>query len=159
MDFSLVRVELRATNNTSLRVELRAANNTSLRGIELRTLALVSSWRTPYASPTIKPRWYRKDEWTFYPSVQQRPWWSLPIQVSDLVWALFSVAVATRVGNGDDTLFWTGRWLQGNSTTELAPRLSARITKESKSCTVQEAINNNMWVSYFFGSPLSWSDD
>jgi hypothetical protein len=60
------------------------------------------------------------------------------------------MAVTTKVGNGEGTLFWTDRWLQGKSISELVPRLFDGIPKRRrKSRMVREALNNNTWSLIF----------
>jgi hypothetical protein len=67
--------------------------------------------------------------------------------------ALFSVSVCSFVGDGQNTLFWTDRWLHGKSVGELAPALLSHIPmKIQKIRTVHEALLNNRWVSDLTGS-------
>jgi hypothetical protein len=69
--------------------------------------------------------------------------------------AFFSVAMASEVGNGAHTLFWTDRWLRRKSIAKLAPCLLAGIPKrKAKSYTVQEALNKHAWVLDFVGALL-----
>jgi hypothetical protein len=98
--------------------------------------------------------WALKVRWLWLQKTQpQRPWSSLPIQIPEQDRAFFSVAMASEVGNGAHTFFWTDWWLHGKSITELAPRLHAGIPKrKAKSHTVQEALNNHAWVSDFAGA-------
>jgi hypothetical protein len=50
--------------------------------------------------------WALRVRWLWLQKTEpHRPWSSLPLQVSDEVWALFSMAVTTQVGNGEGTLF------------------------------------------------------
>jgi hypothetical protein len=41
----------------------------------------------------------------------------------------FSVAVYSEVGNGAHTLFWTDKWLHGQSIADLVPQLFGMIPK------------------------------
>jgi hypothetical protein len=60
----------------------------------------------------------------------------------------FSIAMASEVGYGEHTLFWTGRWLHERFTMELPPHLYAVIPKRRTKCrTAQEALTNRAWVS------------
>jgi len=62
--------------------------------------------------------------------------------------AFFAAAVYTEVGDGTTTLFWTDRWLHGQSIADLAPHLMAAIPiRRRKKRTVQEALVNHAWVS------------
>jgi hypothetical protein len=42
-----------------------------------------------------------------------QPWAELPFHVSQKEGAFFHMAVETHVGNGENTLFWRDRWLEG----------------------------------------------
>jgi hypothetical protein len=67
--------------------------------------------------------------------------------------ALFSASVHTKVGDGSRTLFWSDRWIHGQSISALAPSLVSRITgRIKKSRSVQKALVNNRWVNDISGS-------
>jgi len=84
--------------------------------------------------------WLKKTE-------PHRPWASLPIQIPDQINAFFSVAVVTEVGNGNHTLFWTDRWIHGQSIADLAPRLLEAIPlRRVKRRTVREALTDHSWL-------------
>ncbi|GJN12908.1 hypothetical protein PR202_ga31233 [Eleusine coracana subsp. coracana] len=75
------------------------------------------------------------------------PWSMLQIQVPEQVKALFSVAMASDVGDGMETLFWEDRWLHGQRIVDIAPRLHAVVAKRvAKKRTVAEAINEFLWL-------------
>ena len=52
-----------------------------------------------------------------------RPWADFNIHVPDQIKAFFAAAVYSEVSYGATTLFWTDRWLHGQSIADLAPRL------------------------------------
>lgn len=93
-------------------------------------------------SCALRARWpcLRKTE-------PNKPWASLPLQVSKDVDSLISMAVITEVGDGANTLFWRNKWLDGHSIRELAPRVYALVTNK-RACrrTVREALTNEKWV-------------
>ncbi|GJN32009.1 hypothetical protein PR202_gb20476 [Eleusine coracana subsp. coracana] len=61
--------------------------------------------------------------------------------------------MASEVGNGSHTLFWTDRWLHGNSIVELAPRLVAAVSgRRRKTRTVQQALTDRTWISDITGA-------
>jgi hypothetical protein len=77
-----------------------------------------------------------------------RPWSALDIQVPDQVRAFFSMAISINVGNGENTLFSTDRWLQGRKIVDLTPLLFVAIPQaRRKSCTVQQAFQNHAWTA------------
>jgi len=82
-----------------------------------------------------------------------RPWEGLPVIVPRNAQALFAAAIQVAVGSGEDTLFWTDRWLQGNSLAELAPNLVLAISKRArKQRTVFQALTNRRWVKDIRGA-------
>ena len=67
--------------------------------------------------------------------------------------AFFAAAIYSEVGNGAATLFWTDRWLHGQSIADLAPHLFATISvRRRKKRTVQEALTNQAWISDIQGA-------
>jgi len=60
--------------------------------------------------------------------------------------AFFSLAIISEVGNGKNTLFWTDRWLHGQSVAQLAPNLFRTVSKRAKTRTVHEALDELRWV-------------
>ena len=76
-----------------------------------------------------------------------RPWSSLPVPVHSCAKSLFAIAIHTEVGNGENTKFWTDRWLNGCSIEVLAPHLFACVPKRrANRRTVKEALSNNVWL-------------
>ena len=62
-----------------------------------------------------------------------------------------------EVGNGNNTLFWTDRWLHGCSIENLAPTVFACVPPRiRKNRTVAEALNNGEWPREIQGG-LSWA--
>jgi hypothetical protein len=63
------------------------------------------------------------------------------------------VAVISEVGNREGTLFWTDKWLHGQSIADLAPSLFSIIPQRRRQQhTVQAALQNNAWVSDIQGT-------
>jgi hypothetical protein len=61
--------------------------------------------------------------------------------------------VESIVGNGEHILFWSDRWLGGNTVSEMAPNLLKTIAKRViKQCTVAQALENPRWVSDIKGT-------
>jgi hypothetical protein len=76
-----------------------------------------------------------------------RPWHMFHIPVHNCVQAFFSVAVISAVGNGAMTLFWTDRWIHGQSIADLAPHVLALVpSRKRKMRTVFEALTDHSWV-------------
>ena len=70
------------------------------------------------------------------------------------VQAFFRVAIVSKVSNGKNTIFWTDRWLHGQSLDQLVPTLFGSVKKQGKrQCkTVYEAITEMKWVQDIRGA-------
>ena len=56
-------------------------------------------------------------------------------------------ATRTVVGNGQETLFWEDRWLQGFRICELPPLVYDRVPKRARLvCTVSAAMEDASWA-------------
>jgi hypothetical protein len=78
-----------------------------------------------------------------------RPWAGLPIEVPRNV----DTAVDFIVGNGESTLFWSDRWLNGKTIAELAPNLIQLVPpRVMKRRTVAQALQNRSWVNAIRGA-------
>jgi len=83
----------------------------------------------------------------------ERPWAGLSIAVPHKARALFNVAVDAIVGNGEEILFWTDRWLDGHTVAEIAPNLFSAVQKRTaKRRTVAQALHNRSWVQDIRGA-------
>jgi hypothetical protein len=93
--------------------------------------------------------WALRTRWLWLQKTEpHRPWSNLEIQVPDQVRVFFSMAVISKVGNGERTMFWTDRWLQGQCIAEIAPLLFAAIPQRRKrQQNVKTALLNNAWTS------------
>ncbi|WVZ64648.1 hypothetical protein U9M48_014142 [Paspalum notatum var. saurae] len=98
--------------------------------------------------------WALRIRWLWFQKTDpSRPWTGLKVAVPKKASALFEAAVDTVVGNGRDTKFWTGRWVQGKTLAELAPNLFSTIAKKAvQRRTVSQALDNRIWVSDIKGA-------
>jgi hypothetical protein len=55
---------------------------------------------------------------------------SLPLYVPRKIRDFLKMAMQSEVGNGASTLFWSDRWLGGQRTVDIAPRLLEIIPKK-----------------------------
>jgi hypothetical protein len=61
--------------------------------------------------------------------------------------------LTSEIGSGASTLFWSDRWLGGQQIVDIAPRLLETIPKKLiNKRTVQEAIEENLWINVIPGS-------
>jgi hypothetical protein len=56
----------------------------------------------------------------------------LPVQVHNSLKSFFSVAIISEVGNGSNTLFWTDKWLPGQSLDQLVPPFQLYLQSRKK---------------------------
>ena len=90
--------------------------------------------------------WFRKTD-------ASRPWANLPDSTEKVVADLFHASVSMEIGNGERTLFWSDRWLQGKCIQELAPCLFNTVgPRVSKRRTVAQALTNDSWVRDIAGA-------
>lgn len=90
----------------------------------------------------LKARW----PWLMR-SEPNKPWANLPIQVSNEVASLLSMAVVTEVGNGSSTFFWMDKWLDGKGIHDIAPLVFALVPKRrTTKRTVLEALTEEKWI-------------
>jgi hypothetical protein len=67
----------------------------------------------------------------------------------------FDLSVFTILGNGATTLFWSDRWIHGNTIQDIAPEVVSMVGRKAYSSrTVAQALDNWHWVSDICG-PLS----
>lgn len=82
-----------------------------------------------------------------------RPWKGLEIPIHPNATAVFSMAVCSEVGNGNNTLFWSDKWMRGCRVTDLAPSLITAVPEKIKSKRlVTEALEDNRWVNDIQGN-------
>ena len=61
-----------------------------------------------------------------------RPWAAFQIQVHHAVKAFFRVPIVLEVGNGKNIIFWTDRWVHGQSLDQLVPNLFGSINNKAR---------------------------
>lgn len=82
-----------------------------------------------------------------------RPWAGHNINIPPKARAMFNVAMVSVVGDGESTLFWSDRWLDGKTVAELAPSLIKAVSKRAvKGRTVALGLLNRSWVSDITGA-------
>jgi hypothetical protein len=101
--------------------------------------------------------WALQARWQWHKKTRvDRPWTDLELPLHPNSLALFAIAVSTELGNGNNMLFWTDKWLHGCSVENLAPAVFASVPPRiRKRQTMAEALDNNKWVSVIRGG-LSW---
>jgi hypothetical protein len=101
--------------------------------------------------------WALQARWQWLKKTKaDRPWTNLDLPSHPNSLALVAIAVKTELGNGNNTLFWTDKWLHGCSVESLAPAVFARVPPRIRARqTVAEALNNNKWITSIRGS-RSW---
>jgi hypothetical protein len=92
--------------------------------------------------------WALRVRWLWLGKTEpMRPWTAFPVPVHTCAQSLFATAITAIVGNGENTKFWTDKWLNGYSIEVMAPHLFACVPKRrANKRTVQEAMTNNRWL-------------
>jgi len=84
--------------------------------------------------------WLKKSE-------PNKPWASLPLQISKEMECFLSMAVITEVGDGANTLFWKDKWLAGKNIQDIAPHVYALVSRRTAARrSVLEALINEKWI-------------
>ena len=82
-----------------------------------------------------------------------RPWAGLPDVAEPLVTSMFHASVSVQLGDGQNSLFWADRWLDGKSIEELAPCLFQAVRSRTiKRRTVAQGLPNNAWARDITGA-------
>lgn len=69
-----------------------------------------------------------ESKWLWLQKVDSdRAWAELPLRASREAVDFFIASTYTVIGNGERTMFWTDRWLDGRSVRQLAPTVSALV--------------------------------
>jgi len=86
----------------------------------------------------------------------ERSWAGLKIPVHMNTSAMFAISVVTSVGNGENTMFWTDRWIHGCRLQDLAPNVFKSVPPRLRNKrTVAEAFHELTWVADIRGA-LGW---
>lgn len=81
-----------------------------------------------------------------------------PFKICSMVESLFSVAVASEVGDGTRTLFWKDRWLHGKRIKEIVPLVYAKVPKwKVNAQLMSDALAGLRWTTDIEGA-LSFRD-
>ena len=96
--------------------------------------------------------WMNKAVQARWPWLQRsdtsRPWAEFDITVPKASRQLFNAAARWVLGDGNTTLFWEDRWLEGHRIMELAPLTYGRVRKKTRNtCTIAQALLNDGWVA------------
>ena len=97
--------------------------------------------------------WALQIRWLWlHKSEPDRPWVTFQIQMHPAVKALFRVAIVSEVGNGKNTIFWTDRWLHGQSLDQLVTTPFGSVNNKARKRTVYEALTEMKWVQDIRGA-------
>jgi hypothetical protein len=78
------------------------------------------------------------------------------MHLSSFEWAVFDISTSMVVGDGEMTLFWVDKWLDGMAIRDIAPDLFALILeRSSKHRTVREALVECRWITDIQGATSS----
>jgi hypothetical protein len=93
--------------------------------------------------------WALQLRWLWFKKADpSRPWNRLKFPVPKQVRDFFSISVVTLVGNGQNTIFWKDRWLNGGTIADMAPEVVVAVApKVACSKTFAQCLPNRGWVS------------
>jgi hypothetical protein len=102
--------------------------------------------------------WALQAKWLWLEKTDSnKPWHGLKLPVPLQVRKFFQSSVITVVGNGNMTLFWFDRWIDGGCIKDFAPDVVSKVGKHIVSTrTVAQALEGWQWISDIL-APLSWT--
>lgn len=74
--------------------------------------------------------------------------------MSPKVKAFFHMVAESKVGNGEQTLFWKYRWIMGQFMLNLPKSIKNHPKKNIKQRTIAQALANRSWISDINGALL-----
>jgi hypothetical protein len=88
--------------------------------------------------------WALQAKWLWMEKTDlSRPWHGLSLLVQRQVRQFFDLSVFTILGNGATTLFWSDRWIHGNTIQDIAPEVVGMVGRRAYSSrTVAQALDN-----------------
>jgi hypothetical protein len=82
-----------------------------------------------------------------------RAWSQLPLRAEPEVLAFFRASTYTVLGDGNTSLFWEDRWLNGADVAELAPNLVKQVPGAiRRSLSVRQGLSNRDWTHFITGA-------
>jgi hypothetical protein len=106
-----------------------------IKNLRLHGLALRARWQ-----------WLRRTD-------PNRPWQGLPPLKDAAAMEDFKSLAKIKVGDGKSVLFWKDRWINGFTTGDLAPLVTALVpTRCKNSRRVFDALRGNAWISDLSGN-------
>jgi hypothetical protein len=99
-----------------------------------------------------KLSWALRLRWLWLQKTEPgRPWAFFKINAHPSVKA-FSATVSSVVGNSRNTMFWTDKWIDGQSLSQLAPHLVKLVSSRAKNRSVYDALTLRNWVNDIRGA-------
>jgi hypothetical protein len=90
-----------------------------------------------------KMSWALRLRWLWLKKIEPgEPWASFKINVHPSVKAFFSAAISSVVGKGRNTMFWTDKWIDCQSLSQLAPHLVKLVSSRAKKRSVHDALTS-----------------
>jgi hypothetical protein len=141
---AICRKFLWVSKDASVRGRCMVAWETCCRPTELGGLGISNLKLVGYALQT-RWLWLQKTD-------NARAWSELPIKADPEVLAFFKASTFTLLGDGNSSLFWEDQWIQGEGISDIAPNLSAKVSRRIKSTlTVRQGLSGRAWIRSIYG--------
>ena len=97
--------------------------------------------------------WALQIRWLWFEKTDShRAWRGLEVHVHPNARALFAIALESHVGDGQNTLFWTDKWIMGCSVSDLAPLVFEVVPLAiRKERTVAQGMQGLSWLADISG--------